>query len=301
MTQSITTRSNFRMLPGHIYTPDVPGREPESLYAPYTPQQLTFTLAGADPITAGIYTYSFVTPTGSFTVSVTQLAVTPTAASVIVAAALNADPQASALFTWTSALGVVTGVARSANTSIAVPGTTTNAPTTNTAAQSVANAANSLRMGLWYRHSTVVQPYAISGTPRGANRAALPTGATTIAQLRGVIARAVNQTTLSPLFQDGLTYDSYLAGQVFPGLLRGQICTVVDPASAAMSPGSQVHVVIAAGAYSVIGSVAAAADGGNTLRLDDTTPVRARVTAIEETLSLGLPQRLVALNINQTN
>jgi len=303
MTQQITNRSHYRTLPGFVYTPEGPGRETESLVAPFTLQTLTFTLAGADPITAGDYEYRFVGPLGAFTVTVTQAAVTPTAASVIVAAALNADPQASYYYTWTSALGVVTGVAKSGQTSFALPTTTTNAPTTNTAAISVASAQNALRMGLWYVYGTPQATGSFTNTPRGARLAALPSGSTTIPLLRGVIGRVVNQTTLANDYLDGISNDSYRAGQVFFGALRAEVCTVVDPASPAMTVDGQVHVVIAAGAYSVIGSVASVADGGNTLRLDNTTGVvRARVTAVEETLQMGsYSARMVVLEVNQTN
>lgn len=305
MTQSTTTRSYFRLAPGFVYTPEGPGRETESIEVPCTPQQVTFTLAGADPITAGDYEYRFVSPslTGAFTVTVTQAAVTPTAASVIVAAALNADPNASQLFEWSSALGVVTGVAKSANTSIALPTTTTNAPTTNTAAISVASAANSLRMGVFYQYgSTTYTSGALTNTPRGAWPAVAVSGSTTVATLRGVVGRPANQTQLSPTFDDSTTPDAYLAGQVGFGVLRGQVCAVVDPASATMTVGGQVHVVIAAGTYSVLGSVASAADGGNTLRLDNTTPVRARVTAAQETFVIGnYSGTCVLLQVNQTN
>lgn len=303
MTQQITTYSSFRSAPGHIVTPEGAGREAESLYSPFTLQQLTLTIAGTDPVVAGDYTVTFVMPVdGSIVVTYTapggqSLATFATA----LAAAINATPSVATHFTASAAGAVITLIAKSYNLSIAVPTTGVPGGTTNTAAQSVAAAAPSLRMGLWYRYGTIVQPYAISGSPRGAHRAALPTGSTTIAQLRGVIARAANQTTLSPTFKDGLTYDAYEAGQIFPGALRGEVWSVVDPASAAMTIGSQVHVVIAAGTYSVIGSVAAAADGGNTLRLDDTTPVRAKVTQIEESVLIGAAQRLVLLKVNQTN
>lgn len=304
MTQSATYRSHFRTLPGHIYTPEGPGRETESITIPCTPQQITFTLAGADPITAGDYDYNFVTPSGNFTVTVTQAAVTPTAASVIVAAALNADPNASAIFNWTSALGVVTGVALSGNLSIAVPTTSTVAPTTNTAAISVANAANSLRMGVFYTYgASVYTSGAVTNTPRGARTAALPTTATTAATLRGVVARPVNQTELSPTFIDSTTPDAYVAGQVGFGALRGEVCVVVDPASGTLDAfADAVYVVLATGTYSIVGSVADAADGGNTLRLDNTTPVRARVTGVEETFTMGaFSGRCVVLKVNQTN
>jgi len=307
MVQTTTNRAHARMLPGFIYTPTGAGNEPESIQIPCTPQQLTFTLAGADPITAGDYDYNFVGPglTGAFTVTVTQAAVTPTAASVIVAAALNADAQAGQFYKWTSALGVVTGVAKSANVSFALPTTSTNAPTTNTAAISVVAAQNALRMGVFYvLGSSTYTSGAITNTPRGAWPVTLPTVATTIPQLRGVVARPENQTQLSPTFSDYNSFDAYPAPSVGFGCLRGQVCAVVDPASATMSVGSDVFVVIAAGTYSVIGSVAAATDGGNTLQLNNTAGVvRARVVADEETFTMGTgySSRCVLIEVNQTN
>ena len=306
MVQTATNRAHYRMLPGFIYTPVGAGNEPESILIPCTPQQMTFTLAGANPIDAGDYDYNFVGPglTGAFTVTVTQAAVAPTAASVVVAAALNADAQAGQFYQWTSALGVVTGVAKSANTSFALPTTSTVGATTNTAAISVAAAQNALRMGVFYVYgSSTYTSGAVTNTPRGAWPVALPSGSTTIALLRGVVARPANQTALSPTFQDYNTYDAYPAGAAGFGCLRGQVCAVVDPASGTMSIGSQVNVVIAAGTYSVIGSVTDAADGGNTLRLDNTTPVRARVVANEETFQMGTgySSRCVLIEVNQTN
>lgn len=301
MTQFTTYRSHFRTLPGHVYTPQGGGHEGESLLAPYTAQQITFTIAGANPIDAGDYSFSFVGPTGAFTVTVTLGAVTPTVAATAIAAALTASPQASQLFTWTSALGVVTGVAKSASLSIAVPGTTTVGATTNTAAISVPSAANSIRMGLWYVYGTTPSPYAITGTPRGARVAALPNGSTTIPLLRGVVERVVNQTTLASNFIDS-SADAYPAGSIFPGILRGEVCCVIDPASPAITVDGQVHVVIASGAYSVIGSIVSVADGGNTLRLDNSTPVRARCTAVEETFTMGsYSGRCAVIEVNQTN
>lgn len=303
MTQQITNRSHYRTLPGAVYTPEGAGRETESLVAPFTLEQLTFTIAGANPIDAGDYEFRFVGPLGAFTITVTLGAVTPTAAAVTIAAALNADPQSSYYFLWTSALGVVTGVARSGQTSFPLPTTTTNGGTTNTAAISVASAQNALRMGLWYVYGTPQVVGSFTGTPRGARLAALPSGSTTIPLLRGVIGRVVNQTTLANDFIDGVSNDSYRAGQVFFGALRAEVCTVVDPASAAMTVDGQVHVVIAAGVYSVIGAVAAVADGGNTLRIDNTSGVvRGRVTAVEETLQMAnYSARIVVLEVNQTN
>lgn len=303
MTQFVTNRSHFRTLPGLIYTPDVPGREPESLLAPYTLQQLTLTAGGVAPVVAGLYRVSFVT-LGNGTINVDFTSAggeTLAALATSIAGAIEANPVIANLYTASANGTVGTLIAKSYNTALPVPVTSVPGGTTLTAAQSVAAGAPTMRMGLWYVYGPVVQPYAITGSPRGARVAALPSGSTTIADLRGVIARVVNQTTLSATFIDSAP-DAYPAGEVFPGCLRGEVCTIVDPASPAMTIGSQVHVVIAPGAYSIVGAVAAAADGGNTLRLDNTTPVRARVTGTEETFALGTySARAVVLEVNQTN
>ena len=161
-------------------------------------------------------------------------------------------------------------------------------------------------MGLFYVYSDLATPYAITGTPRGANIAALPDSGTVIADLRGVVARAVSQTELSATFNDALTNDAYPAGSLAPGLNRGEVVAVVDPASGTMTPGGEVHVVIAAGAYSVIGAVANVADGGNTIRIDNApTGVilgRVPVDGFEETLVMGgYSVRQVKLKVNRGN
>ena len=301
MTQTVSYAHHFRTLPGHVYSPTGAGNEPESIFIPYTLQQLTFTLAGADPITAGVYEYRFVGPAGAFTVSVTQVAVTPTAASVIVAAALNADPTASGLYTWTSAAGVVTGVAKSGLTSIALPTTTTNAPTTNTAAISVAAAVNTMRLGLWYVYaSTTYVGGAVTNTPRGAWTVTNVSGSTTVEQLRGVVARSPLQTTLGT-FTDNTAPDAYRSGQFGFGLNRGRVCTVVSPESGILTPASALYVVKAVGTNSIVGAVTSLADGGNTLRVDNTTPGRARVLDDEESFAFGAYSgRCVPLIVNQT-
>lgn len=301
MTQTVSYHSHFRTIPGHVYSPVGAGNEPESIFIPYTLQQLTFTLAGANPIDAGDYEYRFVGPAGPFTVTVTQAAVTPTAGAVVVAAALNADPTAGGLYTWTSNLGVVTGVAKSGLTSIALPTTTTVGATTNTAAISVAAAVNTMRLGLWYVYaSTTYVGGAVTNTPHGAWTVTNVTGSTTVAQLRGVVARSPLQTTLGT-FTDNTAPDAYRSGQIGFGINRGRICTVVDPVSGLLAPGSALYVVIAAGTNSIIGSVTSTADGANTLRLDNTTPGRARVVDNEETFSFGAYSgRCVVLDVNQT-
>src|SRR5690606_28939072 len=154
----------------------------------------------------------------------------------------------------------ITLVAKSYNLSIAAADFTATFSDahTGTVTQTVAAAAPSIQMGLFYTYGSIQAPLAISGTPRDDNPAALPTGSTAIADLRGVVGRVVNQTTLAPDFNSLATPDTYPAGQIWPGILRGQVVARVDPASATMTAGGQVHVVIAAGTYSVIGAVAAA-------------------------------------------
>ena len=130
---------------------------------------------------------------------------------------------------------------------------------------------------------------------------------TVIADLRGVVARAVSQTELSATFNDALTNDAYPAGTPAPGANRGEVVAIVDPASATMTPAGEVHVVIAAGTYSVIGSVAAAAGGaGETIRIDNapTGVILGRVPAdgFEETLAIGgYSVRQVKLKVNRGN
>jgi hypothetical protein len=304
--QTATTRYMYRTMPGHIYTPEGPGRETESLEIPYTLQTFTFTVAGTIFAVAGDYVITVVTPNNG-TIPVTYTATgaeTHTQLATAIAAAINAKAGVGAtLLRATSAVGVVTAIVNSANVSIATPTTAVPGGTTLTAAQSVATAATALRIGLWYVHGTASFTGSITATPRAARIAALPTVATVIADLRGVVARTANQTTQAAAYADRATPDAYPAGSVAYGCLRGEVGCIIDPASASMSTWtSQVHVVIAAGAYSVVGSVVAAADGGNTIRMDNVVPVRARVGAFEETVNIGgTTYRCCNLKVNQTN
>lgn len=307
MVQTTTRQFMPRMLPGHVSTPEGAGREPESFTVPFTPQALTFTVAGTTPAVAGNYTINFVTPAnGTIPVVVTATgAETHTQLATAIASAINAKLGVGTLVRATSAVGVVTAVALQAGLSLPVPTTSVPGGTTLTAAQSIAAAAPSLRLGLFYVYGPTPPAVvgAISGTPRAPRTAALPSGSTTVALLRGVVARPVNQTRMSTVGLNASTPDAYEAGQVGFGCLRGRVDVVVDPASGTFTEASEVHVVIAAGTYSIIGSVATAADGGNTLRLDNTVPVRARVVETrEETHAFaGESVRLVRLQVNQTN
>lgn len=311
MTQTSTIRYHYRTAPGLIMSP-VGERETESMCSPHVLQQIDLVIAGADPFAAAAtFTYAFPAQDGTGdTITVTTviaLGTTLADAADQIAAAFNATPRAGQLYVAASdGVDTITLVARSANISIAAASFVdafTDAHTATTT-QTVAAAAPSLGLGLFYVYDAIGTS-TITGTPRGARPAALPTSATTVADLRGVIGRVVNQTTLPANFLDnGSTPDAYPAGQVWPGLLRGLVCARVDPASATITQGGALHVVIAAGAYSVIGSVAAVADGANTIQIN-TAPagnIMARAEAVEENLrpftqSSG---RFVPLKINRT-
>ena len=312
MTQKATFRSLFRTLPGHMYTPPQEC-ETESMCSPFRQQELELVIAGADPFIAdATFTYTFPLQDGSGLsgeVSTVVVAGTTLAdATDQIAAAWAANGQAAQLYSATSdGVDTITLVANSHLTSIPAASFVdawTDAHTATTT-QTVAAAAPSLEMGLFYVFGVLqAGVFGITGTPRQARPAALPTGATVIADLRGVIAREPNSTTQRPDFSNA-GFDSYPAGRVWPGMLRGEIAVRVDPASGTIGLASQVHVVIAAGAYSVIGSVADAADGGNTIRIDNapTGNIMARVIQVEETFAAfsGFSGRYVALKVNRTN
>lgn len=309
MTQTVTNRSLYRMLPGLMVTPSGAGTEPESICSPYRVQQFTFTFGGTDPLVAGDYVISWVTPlNGTITTTATSNGATTYAqAAVLMAAAINQAIGVDSLFYATASGAVVTAYAKSANTNLATPTTAVPGADTLTAAQSVAASAPSLRMGLFYVYTNPGTPYAITGTPRGANVVAVPNSSTVIADLRGVVARAVSQTELSATFNDSTTNDAYPAGSLAPGLNRGEVVAIVDPNSATMTPGGEVHVVIAAGTYTTVGAVAAAAGAGaETIRIDNApTGVilgRVPVDGFEETLTMGAYScRQIKLKVNRGN
>lgn len=308
MTQVNTKRFLFTTAPGYIYSP-AQERETETMFSPYTLQQFTLVFGGVSPLAAGDYVVSFVTPaSGTIEITVTSDGTkTFAAASDELADAIEADATLSMLFTASSnGATTVTLIAKSAQLDMATPTTSVPGADTLTATETVAPAAPSLGMGLFYVYGSDAQPLAISGTPRGANPAALPSGSTVIADLRGVIGRVVNQTTLSADFNSLGTTDAYPAGQPWPGLLRGEVAVRIDPASGSITKGGQVHVVIAAGTYSVIGSIAAAADGGNTIRIDNapTGNILGRALYAEETLQIfgtSTTGRFARLKVNRTN
>jgi hypothetical protein len=318
MSQTATRRYYFRTAPGAIRSSH--GADPyesETMASPFVLQQLTITVAGVDPFAAGTtYTLTFPAQDGSgdtITVGPVTIALGQTLAqaAATIAAAINANVDASALYVASANAAIVTLIARSANTSIAAASFTSTFADAHTGAvaQSVAASAPSLEMGLFYIYSASsgFGP-GLTATPRGCRLGALPNSGTVIADLRGVIGRVVNQTTLAANFNSngvGSSADAYPAGQTWPGLLRGTICARVDPASTSMDIGGEVHVVIAAGAYSVIGAVAAAADGVNTIRIDNapTGNILGRIVEIEEDLTpfTRSSGRYVPLKVNRTN
>ena len=121
-----------------------------------------------------------------------------------------------------------------------------------------------------------------------------------------MVGREVISFTLPADFSVG-GFDVYPAGHIAPGYLVGEVVAVVDPNSpGVMDIGSDVFWVIAAGAYTTPGAVASAANGGNTIQLNNVSPVRARVTRREETIRMGSGNqsqsvRLVTLKMNQRN
>lgn len=312
MPQVSTFRSLFRCLPGHMYSPPQE-RETESMCSPHVAQQLEIVLVGADPFVAeATLTITFPGPDGTDIVVgpiTIPNASTLAEATDIVAAAW---PSFAGGFLYTAVsdgVDTITLVAKSPQTAIPAASFVEvfSDAHTATTSQTVAPSSPSLEMGLFYTYIVPANPLAIIGTPRGCRVAALPTGATVIADLAGVIAREANSTTLSDTFIDWNTYDAYPAGRVWPGLKRGEVAVRVDPASPTMTDAltQQVHVVIATGAYTVLGSVAGAADGGNTIRIDNapTGNILARTQAREETFAAfrGFSGRFIPLRVNRTN
>lgn len=312
MPQRSTFRSLFRTLPGYMYSPPQE-RDTESLCTPYVAQQLEIVIAGADPFVAdATLTIVFPGPDGlDITVGPIDVPNTSTLAEAadIIAAAWPSYG-GGFLYTATSdGVDTITLVAKSEGTSIAATDfveTWSDAHTAVTS-QTVPSSAASLEMGLFYTYLEPANPLSIIGTPRGCRVAALPTIASAIADLAGVIAREPNSTTLSATFNDSATFDAYPPGRLWPGLKRGEVAVRVDPASPTMTDSltQQVHVVKAVGAYSVIGSVAGAADGANTVRVDNapTGNILARAWAREESFVpfSGFTGRFIPLRLSRTN
>lgn len=295
MTQTFpTARFHQYSLPGAVVTEG----KTESIFSRRIAQQLTFTVGGApNPLAADeVFTITFPAPSGG-TITVTAQGLNGDTliqvAAKLVTAWNVAEPQAAALYTVSNGgTAVVTAIANSANTSIpATSFTSVQTPATHTitAAQTVASGGSALRMGLLYVYDTTtpIGP-AVSSTPRRAWAAAPPTIASAVVDLRGVVGREINSTTMSGTFDETTTFDSYPAGQIGFGQLTEQVVAVVDPNSTGtLDVGSALYWVVAAGTNTTPGAVTALSDGGNTLRLDNLNPVRARVRRREETMSMG--------------
>jgi len=180
-----------------------------------------------------------------------------------------------------------------------VPGLTTLTPT-----QTQASGGASLRMGVLYRRaSTDAQGPAIFGTarePLGGPASRLVTG-TTLADIRGMVAREANSTELSSTFVE-TNPDQYTAPDVFPGLLRGVGCFVIDPASAAItvSTAALYAVIEGGGGGTIPGALTTDATGNVQVwggGADFIRPVDSMITP-----SFGAPaQRLLRAKINRTN
>jgi hypothetical protein len=292
MTQFTTERYHQYSLPGATVTLG----KTESIFSRKVAQQLTITIGGApDPLIAEeLFEIDFVMWGMPIHVEYEgQIGDTLAVVAAGLAAAWNANGQAASLYSATSALAVITLVAKSSNISLPISlfvGTTTPATHTITFAQSVAAGGTALRMGIFYVFDTTapIGP-AISSTGRRAWAVRAPVLADEITDIRGIVAREVNSTTLDPSFDETLFFDQYPAGTP-PGYgqLTEEVVAVVDPNSAGiMDVGSEVHVVRNAGAFTTPGAVASAADGANTLRLDNVNPQRAVVKRREETLTMG--------------
>lgn len=160
-----------------------------------------------------------------------------------------------------------------------------------------------MRMGVLYAFGALqTGKGGVTPTPRGARPARPLQAGDTVDDIRGMIAREVNSQTLSPTFNDGTQPDQYSPGHEPPGLLRGYGDAVVDPASGPLTQESDVYAVLAAGTYSVIGSVADAADGANTVLISGGANPLARVHALSQDLQVGsLSMRTVRLKLNRTN
>ena len=306
MVQTQTTRFHDRNAPGFMVSA-AQERETETAALPRVPQILLLTWGGDDPSVAGDYVIAVPLPSGvdyAFTYTTTGQALNPEGPAL--AAAIAADAVLSHLYVATGATTVTTLTARSydvqinvADISVVVPGATTLTPT-----QSQASGGASLRMGVLYRRAaTEAQGPALFGTtrqPLGGPASRLVTG-TTLAQIRGMVARELNSVEQDGNFATNIP-DQYTAPDEFPCLLRGIGCFVVDPASAAIT-------VTTAALYAVIEG-----GGGGTipgaLTTDATGNVQVwgggadlvRPVDAESLPAFGTPQqRLLRAKINRTN
>lgn len=307
MTIFATKRHMPRCLPGHIITPEGSGREPETIAIPHVMQVLSLAFGGTAPLVAGNYTTTFATPqAGSVAITINSDGTkTFAAATLELAAAIAAQGNLGTLAIVTNnGTTTTTLTARSSTVSLALPVVSVPGATTLTPLIVRAASSPTLRIGLFYTYgllSNFGPVGAVMGGPRGVRIGTLPTSTTTVAQLRGVVARTYNQTSpASNATVDAGLPNAYRAGSIGYGCLRGEVGVVVDPNSATITDlQSEIHVVIVAGAYTTVGAIASVADGVNTLRLDSVA--RARMTMMEETVTFGQNiVRCAVIKVNQT-
>ena len=283
MVQTITTRYHDRSSPGFMVTP-AQERETSTMCLPTVAQELTLTLGGADPSVAGNYNITIPLPSGGdYTFTWTTVGgIALALEGPNLAAAINTDVVLGKLYSASAVGAVVTIVA----------------------AQTVAAGGASLRMGvLCRRDATAASGPAINGTYREAidGPAERLVAGTTLANIRGMVAREANSTELSATFIE-TNPDQYTAPDIFPVLLRGVGCFVIDPASAAITTATAaLYAVIEGGGGGTIpGAITTDATGNVQVwggGADFLRPV-----AGEETPAFGQPQqRLLRAKINQTN
>lgn len=306
MVQTITTRYHDRSSPGFMVTP-AQERETSTMCLPTVAQELTLTLGGTDPAVAGNFTATFPLPSGgNYTFTYNTAGDTLANLGPLIAAAWDADVVAGKLYDASAVGAVITIVAKSPGISIPAADFALVAPgtTTWTAAQTVAAGGASLRMGvLCRRDATAASGPAINGTYREAidGPAERLVAGTTLANIRGMVAREANSTELSATFIE-TNPDQYTAPDTFPVLLRGVGCFVIDPASAAITTATAaLYAVIEGGGGGTIpGAITTDATGNVQVwggGADFLRPV-----AGEETPAFGQPQqRLLRAKINQTN
>ncbi len=307
MVQTITTRYHDRNAPGFMVTA-AQERETESAALPLLPQIISLTWGGTDPADAGDYVFTFPLPSGASYVFTYTAAggVALALEGPLLATAIAADAVIGKLYA-ASAVGAVVSIQATsyatqinvAAIGIVVPGTTTIV-----AAETQASGGAALRMGVLYRRDpNGAQGPALYNTtrePLGGPASRLITG-TTLADIRGMVAREANSTELSATFIE-TNPDQYIAPDVFPGLLRGVGCFVIDPASGVINTATTaLYAVIEGGGGGTIpgaltddatGNVQVFGGGADFVR-----PVDA-----EETPVFGSPQqRLVRAKINRTN
>lgn len=308
MVQTITTRHHDRNAPGFMVTA-AQERETESAALPLLPQIISLTWGGTDPADAGDYVLTFPLPSGASYVLTYTSAGDPLATEALnLAGVIAADPVIGKLYSVGVGGLIVSLQATSYATQINVaaigivlPG---GATTTLVAAETQASGGASLRMGVLYRRDpNGAQGPALYNTtrePLGGPASRLITG-TTLADIRGMVAREANSTELESNFLS-TNPDQYIAPDDFPGLLRGVGCFVIDPESGVINTATTaLYTVIEGGGGGTIpgaltddatGNVQVFGGGADFVR-----PVDA-----EETPVFGSPQqRLVRAKINRTN